>query len=143
MYIIDKEKAAQLILKEQYGRNRLCRASRAEMVIAVVGDDAASRRFGLVPMRIGRAQPGTFLSNAARSHSHECENCTRLRRLRIKFADCPMQASKPLHFGAPAKRYNNVFFFKKKRPPPPQTPPPFIVLRGVRVKPGGPGKRFY
>jgi len=63
MYIIDKRRRLRsLFLKEQYGGIAVCRASRAEMVIAVVVRCSIKGGFGFGPDGgIAAPQPGTFV----------------------------------------------------------------------------------
>jgi 3-hydroxyisobutyrate dehydrogenase len=98
VYNRTKEKAAQLISQGAvWAESPSAAASRAEMVIAVVGDDAASREVWFGPDGgLADAQPGTFVvecSTLSLAWVRELHAAAQAKGL--KFADCPMAGSKP------------------------------------------------
>jgi 3-hydroxyisobutyrate dehydrogenase len=98
VYNRTKEKAAPLIAQGAvWAESPVGAASSAEMVIAVVGDDAASKAVWFGPDgALAGAKSGTFViecSTLSLAWVRELHAAAKAKGL--KFADCPMAGSKP------------------------------------------------
>jgi 3-hydroxyisobutyrate dehydrogenase len=98
VYNRTKEKAEPLVSQGAlWADSPAAAAAKAELVIAVVGDDAASKAVWFGPVgALAGAQPGTYVvecSTLSLAWVRELHAAAQAKGL--KFADCPMAGSKP------------------------------------------------
>lgn len=98
VYNRTRKKAEPLITQgARWAETPAIAASRAELAIAVVGDDAASREVWFGPDgALAGAKPGTFIVECSTlSLAWVRELIAAAHSKGLKFADCPMAGSKP------------------------------------------------